>query len=95
MITVIPAGPARHGTRFIQRGQSMLNLCKELHRMILEILEKRFTDNRSRHPELDWQYVENRLKNDPQALVVLRKMEESGGEPDTIGSDGPSGRLIF
>ena len=63
--------------------------------MILEILEKRFTDNRSRHPELDWQYVENRLKNDPQALVVLRKMEESGGEPDTIGSDGPSGRLIF
>ena len=48
-----------------------------------------------RHPHLDWKYVETRLVENKEALEVLRQMEESGGEPDTIGIDEVSGKLIF
>ena len=39
--------------------------------------------------------VEKRLLEDKAALLVLKRMEESGGEPDTIGYDVESGKLIF
>ncbi|MBR3560980.1 MAG: DUF4256 domain-containing protein [Oscillospiraceae bacterium] len=62
---------------------------------MLTILEKRFHENPDRHPDLAWQEVEARLKANPQALETLRRMEDSGGEPDTIGfADGFDG-LIF
>lgn len=62
---------------------------------MLEILKKRFQDNKALHPDLQWADVEFRLSNEPNAIEVLRKMEESGGEPDTIGVDQESGKLIF
>ena len=49
----------------------------------------------TRHPDLEWEFVEARLSEDKEALEVLRLMEESGGEPDTIGIDEKSGKLIF
>ena len=63
--------------------------------MLPEILKTRFLRNGTLHPGLDWAVVEKRLLDDPGALEILRRMEESGGEPDTIGFDGATGRLIF
>ena len=63
--------------------------------MILDILSKRFAENMVRHPDLTWEDVEKRLQNVPDALTVLERMEESGGEPDTIGLDPRTGKIIF
>jgi hypothetical protein len=60
---------------------------------MIEVLRKRFLENMDRHPDLTWADVEERLNRDPAALETLRKMEESGGEPDTIGFR--NGKLIY
>jgi hypothetical protein len=60
-----------------------------------EILRKRFEENMYRHPGMDWLTVEARLAEEPAALDVLKRMEDSGGEPDTIGLDEASGKIIF
>ena len=49
----------------------------------------------TRHPGLDWEYVEARLRENSDAIDILKRMEESGGEPDTIGMDNESGKLLF
>ncbi len=61
---------------------------------MIEVLKKRFEENLNRHPDLAWETVEKRLNDHPAALEILKKMEETGGEPDTIGYD-ETGRLIF
>ena len=62
---------------------------------MLELLRTRFFENMPRHSGLVWADVEKRILADPKAADVLRKMEESGGEPDVIGVDDKTGRLIF
>ena len=61
---------------------------------MIEVLKKRFLDNMSRHPALDWAKVEVKLRNNPKSVETLRLMEKSGGEPDTIGLSN-DGKLIF
>ena len=62
---------------------------------MLELLQTRFHKNMALHPDLAWSDVEARLREAPDAMEVLRRMEESGGEPDTIGFDAATGKLIF
>lgn len=62
---------------------------------MLQILKARFLENSSLHPGLEWGDAEKRLLADAHALDVLRRMEQSGGEPDTIGFDAETGKLIF
>ena len=62
--------------------------------MILDILKDRFQKNPARHPDIAWEVVETRLHGNEGALSILARMEETGGEPDTIGFDD-AGRLIF
>ncbi|MBR3345810.1 MAG: DUF4256 domain-containing protein [Solobacterium sp.] len=62
---------------------------------MLEILKMRFFENKSRHPGLEWPDVERRILAHPQALDNLQRMEKSGGEPDTIGFDKETGKLIY
>lgn len=62
---------------------------------MIGILKQRFIENMERHPLLSWQDVEKRLQEVPEALGILSRMEETGGEPDTIGMEESSGRLIF
>lgn len=62
---------------------------------MLDTLHKRFDANINLHAELRWEDVEKRLMADPSALEILSRMEETGGEPDTIGTDPETGRLIF
>ncbi len=61
---------------------------------MLAILKKRFDENMVRHPGIPWETVETRLQGNEAALTTLRKMEETGGEPDVIGLS-PEGKLIF
>ena len=62
---------------------------------MLAILKQRFAENGSRHPDLDWAEVDLRLKENPDALAVLRRMEDSGGEPDVIGFAPDGEKLLF
>lgn len=62
---------------------------------MLAILKNRFQNHINLHPNLQWSDVENRLREKPDVIEILRKMEESGGEPDTIGFDKETGKLIF
>ena len=62
---------------------------------MIELLEKRFLENPVRHPNLSWEYVRTRLLESADSLEVLKRMEETGGEPDVIGLDSDTGKLIF
>ena len=62
---------------------------------MLTILRNRFLANLPRHLGLSWEEVEGRLLAAPEALERLRRMEETGGEPDTIGLDAATGKLLF
>ena len=61
--------------------------------MMFDILKKRFYENTTRHPDLDWETVEARLRGNADAAGILERMEESGGEPDTIGFDRETGKV--
>ena len=63
--------------------------------IMMELLKARFSEHKELHPDLEWSEVEHRLREFPAAIAVLQKMEESGGEPDTIGYDEQTGKLIF
>ena len=62
---------------------------------MLETLKKRFDENSLRHPDIRWQDVEKRLLDKPEALEVLKRMEETGGEPDVLCADESTGEIIF
>jgi hypothetical protein len=62
---------------------------------ILETLAARFYAHPERHPDLQWETVTRRLAEHPDALAVLEKMEQTGGEPDVIGRDEERGEILF
>ena len=62
---------------------------------MIELLEKRFLENPARHPNLSWEYVRTRLMESADSIEILQRMEETGGEPDVIGLDSETGKLIF
>ena len=61
---------------------------------MLALLKTRFREHMDRHPELIWEAVEARLRDNPQALETLLRMEETGGEPDAIGL-WDDGRILY
>ena len=52
---------------------------------VLSVLKARFEAYMPRHADLSWAAVKARLQAHPAALEALRRMEETGGEPDVIG----------
>lgn len=62
---------------------------------LLTLLRTRFEQNPARHPGLDWARVQKRLEKRPDVLPVLAAMERTGGEPDVVGQDEKTGRLLF
>ena len=62
---------------------------------MIELLKNRFDAHMARHTGMEWSLVETRLLQNTGALNALTRMEETGGEPDTIGIDEKTGKLIF
>ena len=57
--------------------------------MMLELLKARFSEHKGLHPDLEWLEVEQRLRVFPDAIAVLQKMEESGGEFSATAQRSP------
>lgn len=62
---------------------------------LLQVLQKRFEKNMSRHPGHLWAAVQTKLERAGEKLWSLHAMEHSGGEPDVVGYDGKSGNYTF
>lgn len=62
---------------------------------LLKILKVRFEKNMSRHKELDWAKIKEKLDANLEKLWSLNEMEVSGGEPDVVGMDEITGEYIF
>lgn len=62
---------------------------------LLTILKERFEKNMHRHPGMDWDTVEAKLKAAPNKLWSLDEMELTGGEPDVVGQDTATGEVLF
>lgn len=62
---------------------------------LLDTLQQRFEKNRVARGTISWSEVENRLKTHPEKAWSLREMEETGGEPDVIGVDPATGKILF
>ena len=70
-------------------------LSREASAELIETLHERFEANKGRHEGVNWDEVEARLKKNWKALRTLSIMEETGGEPDVVGRDDASGKIIF
>lgn len=53
----------------------------------LNTLEARFNANMNRHTELNWNEIKASLGSNPEALIILSKMESAGHEPDVYNDD--------
>jgi len=70
-------------------------LSKEQTQVLLDTLQVRFEKNPKRHKEIVWKEVQEKLLASPHKLYSLNQMEETGGEPDVIGSDPSTHQFIF
>ncbi len=62
---------------------------------LFDILQKRFEQHKTRHSKIAWQDVAQKLMADLNACEVLQAMEDSGGEPDVIGSLSTKDHFAF
>ena len=62
---------------------------------LLAALAKRFAANPARHKGIEWPVVEARLTASAAARKGLVAMEETGGEPDVIGTEAGTDRIVF
>ena len=61
---------------------------------LLVVLEKRFEANPYRHRSITWQTVLQKLKTSKK-IESLMQMELSDGEPDVVGIEEATGKIIF
>ncbi|WP_449354950.1 DUF4256 domain-containing protein [Virgibacillus natechei] len=80
-------------------GTSMTNNIKELsqeqHEDLLNTLKTRFEENMSRHNNLEWAKVQEKLDVNPEKIWSIHEMEKTFGEPDVVGYDESKGEYIF
>lgn len=62
---------------------------------LIDILKTRFEQNIQRHPDLDWEKIEEKLIANPKKLKALQAMESTAGEPDVIGFDAKNDEFLF
>jgi hypothetical protein len=62
---------------------------------LLTTLQDRFEKNAARHKGIAWEAILAKLEASPSALIALRHMEATGGEPDVIGPAQPSGEFVY
>ncbi len=71
------------------------DLSQDKKAMLLNILQKRFEENISRHQGLEWDKILEALNTNPKKIWSLSVMEDSGGEPDVISYDYNTNEYIF
>ena len=62
---------------------------------LLKILKTRFEISMNRHKGIEWAKVKAKLEANPEKLLALNEMENTGGEPDVVGYDKKTGEYIF
>lgn len=62
---------------------------------MISTLHSRFLAHTHRHPDIDWNDVEARLLAHPDKLEILKRMEDSGGEPDVVAFDEKTWAFTF
>lgn len=76
-----------------------INTSKELQpeqqEELLQILKKRFEENKNRHEHIEWRSLQQRLEENAHKLWSLYQMEKTGGEPDVVGYDPTTDQYIF
>lgn len=73
----------------------MKNLSQTQIEVLIQILHERFTSNMHRHPGINWDSVEKKLRADSSKCASLFDMEESGGEVDVILYDASNDSYTF
>ena len=59
------------------------------------ILRSRFEQNPNRHGNVSWEEVETAMDKHPDLLQSIAAMEQTGGEPDVIGSESTTGCILL
>jgi hypothetical protein len=62
---------------------------------LLQVMQARFEKNMHHHKGVAWAEVQTALEGNDRALLSLRAMEATGGEPDVIGQDKETGHFVF
>lgn len=62
---------------------------------LIAVLKTRFEKNNSRHSNIEWSKVQEKLEANPEKSWSLQQMEETGGEPDVVGFDSKTNEYIF
>jgi hypothetical protein len=62
---------------------------------LLALLKDRFNKNSHRHINLKWEDVELNLSKNQEKLIILNKMELTGGEPDVVAFNETTQEYIF
>lgn len=62
-------------------------LTMEEQEQLLQILEARFHKNMHRHPNVNWNDIQEQLLNQKEKLWSLNQMEKTLGEPDVVELD--------
>ncbi len=78
----------------MKRVESKKSSAGQLEELIA-VLKARFEANRRRHKGLEWPPIMERLEANPDKLLSLSKMEQTGGEPDVVGQDAETGEYLF
>jgi hypothetical protein len=88
--------PLNHGGLEFEFAIEMKNTLR-LHECgsLVQALEFRFVKNMARHPGMDWSEVLTRLEGAPEKLWSLSEMERTGGEPDVVGHNVVTEKIVF
>lgn len=70
-------------------------LSPEKSHEFIEILKIRFEKNLSRHQNIEWTTIQQKLEDHPEKLWSLHEMEITAGEPDVVGHDEATGEYLF
>lgn len=70
-------------------------LSKQHQNELVKTLKSRYLENMNRHEGIDWSNIQAKLEKNPQKLVSLNAMDQTGGEPDVIDYDKKTGEYIF
>lgn len=76
-------------------GTRRTAISDEQRTALMRALRRRFEENVGRHPGIAWDAVERKLEAGGGIIRTLWHREQTGGEPDVVGSEAGAGELLF